>query len=68
MLLQMAIFDFLWLNNIPYTHTHTHTHIYVYIYVYIYTTSSTVNGYLGCFSVLIIVNSAARNIEVHVPC
>ena len=29
-------------------------------------TSSTVSGHLGCFSVLIIVNSAARNIEWHV--
>ena len=54
--------SFLWLSNIPlniyicmyvyiYTNTHTHTHIF-FIH-------SSVDGHLGCFHVLAIVNSAA---------
>ena len=42
-----------------YTHTHTHTcisHLYPFIYI---------SGHLGCFHVLIIINSAAVNIGVH---
>ena len=62
MVLQMALFcSFLWLSNIAlcvcvYTYTHTHTpHHY-----------STVDGHLGCFHVLVIVNSAAMSIGVHI--
>ena len=38
----------------------------VYIY-YIFLIQSSVSGHLGCFHVLAIINSAAMNLEVHVP-
>ena len=43
--------------------------IYIYIYIYIYHIffiHSSTDGYLSCFHVLAIVNSAAVNIEVHI--
>ena len=47
MLLQMALFhSFLWLSNIP---------------LYIYILHSSVDGHLGCFHVLAVVNSASVN-------
>ena len=39
------------------THTHTHTHIFI---------CSSVDGHLGCFHVLAIVNNAAKNSGVDV--
>ena len=41
--------------------------LYSIVYMYhIFFITSSVGGYLGCFRVLTIVNSAVMNIEVHV--
>ena len=46
---------FLWPSSIP---------LYIYIHYFFFICSS-VNGYLVCFHILAIVNSAAMNIAVH---
>ena len=56
MFLQMASFySFLWLSNIP-----------LYIWTTAFFIHSSVDGNLGCFHVLAIVNSDAVNIRMHV--
>ena len=54
MLLEMALFSFLWPSSIPLCIYHT------------FRIQSSVDGHLGCFHVLAIVNSAAMNMRVHV--
>ena len=57
MLLQMALFcSFLWVSSIP---------LSIYIY-HIFLIHSSIDGHLGYFHFLAIVNSAAMNVRVHV--
>ena len=44
------------------THTHTHTHTHTIFFIH-----SSVNGHLGSFHTLAIVDRTAINIGVHVP-
>ena len=66
-LLQMTLFhSFLWLSNIP-LYQSIYICIYIYIYIcHIFFIHLSVDGYLGCFHVLVIVNNAAINIEIHI--
>ena len=42
-------------------------HIYIYTYIHhIFFIHSSVDGHLGCFHTLTIINSAAKNIGMHV--
>ena len=63
MLLEMASFySFLWLIFhciYIYIYTHTHTHHIFFIH-------SSVDGYLDCFHLLTVVNTAAMNTGAHV--
>ena len=47
----------LWQSNIPFIYIHTHHIFFIH---------SSVDGYLGCFHVLAVLNSAAMNIGMHV--
>ena len=49
----------LWQSNIPYLYIYIYTHHILFIH-------SSVDGYLGCFHVLAVLNSAAMNTGMHV--
>ena len=51
--------SFLWMNSILHTHTHTHTQTYTHTPFL-----SSVDGFLGCFHILEIINNAAMKTEV----
>ena len=58
LLLPMALFhSFLWLSNNSIMCIHTHFTVFIH---------ASVDGHLGGFHVLTVVNSAAMNIEVHI--
>ena len=58
LLLPMALFhSFLWLSNNSIMCIHTHFTVFIH---------ASVDGQLGGFHVLTVVNSAAMNIEVHI--
>ena len=66
----VCLYLYKWPNFIPFYGWVIISH-FIYIYIYIYThhiffLRSSVDGHLGCFHVLVIVNSVAVNIGVHI--
>ena len=58
-ILHMCVYTYIYTHTYIHTHTHTHTTFTSLFH-------SSVDGHLGGFHVLAIVNSAAKNLWVHI--
>ena len=56
------LYPFLWLSSIFYIYVYIYSIVYMH---HIFSIRSAVDGHLGCFHVLVIVNTATMNTRVY---